>query len=118
MSYAEVLFLQAEAAERGWIAGSAATLYQQGSPPPCRRSASRRQPSPHTSHSPRVQYKGGQAGLRQIWLQKWIALYGNGPEAFAEWRRTGTPNLDRPGPDALNDGRIPVVCSTRRSSTA
>jgi hypothetical protein len=34
-------------------------------------------------------------------------LYGNGPEAYAEWRRTGIPHLAA-GPDALNDGMIPV----------
>jgi hypothetical protein len=54
-----------------------------------------------------VAWAGGQAGLEQIWLQKWIALFGNGPEAYAEWRRTGIPGLVA-GPDALNDGRIPV----------
>jgi hypothetical protein len=107
MSYAEVLFLQAEAAERGWIAGSAATLYQQGI------TAAMSQIGVPTASitaylaQPAVAYAGGQAGLRQIWLQKWITLYGNGPEAYAEFRRTGTPNLVA-GPDALNDRRIPV----------
>ena len=56
---------------------------------------------------PRVQYQGGQAGLEQIWLQKWVSLFGNGPEAYAEWRRTGIPRLQA-GPDALNGGLIPV----------
>src|SRR5690606_22697577 len=56
---------------------------------------------------PRVQYQGGEAGLRQILLQKWIALFGNGPEAYAEWRRTGVPQL-MPGPDAINDNLIPL----------
>jgi hypothetical protein len=56
---------------------------------------------------PAVQYAGGAAGLRQIALQKWIALFGNGPEAYAEWRRTGVPQLVA-GPDAINGSRIPV----------
>jgi hypothetical protein len=107
MAYSEVLFLQAEAAERGWMGGSAADLYRQAI------TAAMSQvgvtPGDITTYlaQPIVQYQGGQQGLRQIWLQKWIALYGNGPEAYAEWRRTGVPEL-RPGPDALNDGRVPV----------
>ena len=56
---------------------------------------------------PRVQYQGGQPGLNQIWLQKWVSLFGNGPEAYAEWRRTGVPSLQA-GPDAINEGMIPV----------
>jgi len=107
MSYAEVLFLRAEAAERGWAAGSAGDLYAQAitaamtelDVPAGDISAYLAQPS--------VQYKGGQAGLNQIYLQKWISLFGNGPEAYAEWRRTGVPTL-QPGPDAINDGLIPV----------
>jgi hypothetical protein len=48
-------------------------------------------------------------GARQIATQKWIALYGNGTEAFAEVRRTGHPQLT-PGPFALNvnGGEIPA----------
>jgi hypothetical protein len=107
MAYSEVLFLQAEAAERGWISGSSATLYQQGITAAMSQIGIAQAAITAYLAQPAVQYKGGQAGLQQIWLQKWIALYGNGPEAYAEWRRTGTPNLVA-GPDALNDGRIPV----------
>lgn len=103
MSYAEVLFLQAEAAARGWIPGDAATLYrqaitasmQQHGVPQAQITAYLAQPS--------VAYDG----IPSIGVQKWIALYGNGPEAYAEWRRLGYPVLTA-GPDALNDGRIPV----------
>lgn len=103
MTYAEVLFLQAEAAERGWTQGNAAALYRQAI----------------TAHMQQVGVPQGQidaylaqptvayAGLPSIGVQKWIALFGNGPEAYAEWRRTGYPTLTA-GPDALNDGRIPV----------
>lgn len=103
MTYAEVLFLQAEAAERGWIPGDAAALYRQAI----------------TAHMLQLGVTQGQvdtylarpgtayAGLRSIGVQKWIALYGNSPEAYAEWRRTGHPNLVA-GVDALNDRRIPV----------
>lgn len=111
MTYAEVLFLQAEAAQRGWIAGDPAALYQ---------AAIRAHMTQFNIANdaftdiaadaidaylaqPRVQY----AGLQSIALQKWIALYGNGPEAWAEWRRLDGPALT-PGRDALNEKRIPV----------
>src|SRR5690606_27249784 len=54
-----------------------------------------------------IAYQGGQAGLEQIWTQKWIALFGQGPEAYAEWRRTATPVLPI-GPDAENNRQIPL----------
>jgi hypothetical protein len=107
MTYAEVLFLQAEAAERGWITGDAAALYRDAI------RASMQQYGIATGAidtylaQAKVQYAGGAAGLRQIALQKWIALYGNSVEAYAEWRRTGYPQLEA-GPDALNDGLIPI----------
>lgn len=103
MTYAEVLFLQAEAAERGWISGDAAALYRAAITAHMQMLGVSSTAIATYLAQPRVAY----AGLPSIGLQKWIALYGNGPEAWAEWRRTGYPNL-RAGPDALNDGRIPV----------
>jgi len=50
--------------------------------------------------NPSVAYQGGTAGLRQIALQKWIALYTDGVEAWAEWRRTCVPATVKPGPAA------------------
>jgi hypothetical protein len=110
MTYAEVLFLQAEAVERGWIPGNAAELYRQAI-----RAAMEQFNRPGDAFTdiptaaidaylaqPKVAY----AGIPSIGLQKWIALYGNGPEAYAEWRRIGYPML-RPGPNAANDGLIP-----------
>ena len=48
-----------------------------------------------------VAYSGSQAEkLEKIATQKWLALFFNGTEAWAEWRRTGIPDL-QPGPDAL-----------------
>ena len=48
-------------------------------------------------------------GEELIAVQKWIALYSNGMEAYSEVRRTGYPQL-KPGPHALNvnDGKIPA----------
>lgn len=107
MSYAELLFLQAEAAERDWIAADAATLYEAGIRAAMEFNGIVEADIADYLAQAEVAYQGDAAGLQQIGLQKWIALFGNGPEAYAEWRRTGYPNL-QPGPDALNDGNIPL----------
>ncbi|HEY0971045.1 MAG TPA: SusD/RagB family nutrient-binding outer membrane lipoprotein [Gemmatimonadales bacterium] len=107
MTYAEVLFLQAEAAERGWITADAATLYRDAIRASMELMGVTKANIDAYLEQPRVQYQGGAEGLRQIGLQKWLALYGNSVEAYAEWRRTGFPALTA-GPDALNDKRIPV----------
>lgn len=44
-----------------------------------------------------VQFVGTQEQkLEKIIIQKWIALYPNGQEAWSEWRRTGYPKLHTP----------------------
>jgi hypothetical protein len=50
-----------------------------------------------------IVYAGGTPGLRQIALQRWIGLYTDGVEAWAEWRRTCIPATVKPGPDAIED---------------
>ena len=107
MSYAELLLLQAEAAERGWIGGSAAALYEAGIRASMEFNGVDEADIVAYLAQPRIAYQGGAAGLEQIAFQKWLALFGNGTEAYAEWRRTGVPALT-PGPDAINDGLIPV----------
>jgi len=110
MTYAEVLFLQAEAASRGWIGGDAAALYAAGIRANMTQYSSSKAPTSAEIDAylaqPRVQYAGGAAGLAQIQLQQWIGLYMNGSEAWAHWRRTGVPSL-KAGPD-LTLSRIPV----------
>ena len=106
MSYAEVLFLQAEAAWRGWTAGAPATLYSEA----IRANMNQYDPvGPSDTEiddylaQPVVAYDGT---LEQILLQKWIALWMNGPEAWSDNRRTDLPALV-PGPDMFLS-RIPV----------
>ncbi len=103
MTYAEVSFILAEAAERGWIAGSAAALYEQG----IRASMAQWGVADATAinnylANSAIAYAGGTAGLRQIALQRWIALYTDGVQAWAEWRRTCVPETLKPGPDAVS----------------
>jgi hypothetical protein len=109
MTYAEVLFLRAEAVQRGWIAGDAGELYRQGITAAMTQFAGADGPTPGEIAAylaqPRVAYNPA-TGLQQIHLQLWIALYMNENEAFAHWRRTGVPQLT-PGPDLIVS-RIPV----------
>ena len=102
MTYAEVSFILAEAAERGWIAGSAAAYYNQG----IQASMAQWGVTDATAITaflarPGITYTPGTAGLRQIALQKWIALYSDGVEAWSEWRRTCVPETVKPGPAAV-----------------
>jgi hypothetical protein len=102
MTYAEVSFLKAEAAERGWITGSAAAFYAEG----IRASMEQWGVTDAAAITaflarPAIVYTPGATGLAQIATQKWVALYSNGPQAWAEWRRTCAPATVKPGPDAL-----------------
>lgn len=89
MSYAELLFLQAEAAARGWIAADAASLYQQG----IRASLAQHGITGAAADAYLAQPGAAYNGRPSIGLQKWIALFMNGPEAWAEVRRTNYPAL-------------------------
>lgn len=96
--YAEVLFLRAEAAQRGWNAGGTAeALYEAA----VRASMSQYgiSESAASDFLARPENSFGAAGnkLELIATQKWVALFGQGTEAYAEWRRTGHPHLV-PGP--------------------
>jgi hypothetical protein len=103
MTYAEVAFIQAEAAQRG-IGGltpaQAAGFYTAGI------TASMSQWGVTTAAintylaQPGVAYAGGTAGLVQIAQQKWLALFTDGGQAWAEWRRTCQPATVKPGVDA------------------
>jgi hypothetical protein len=100
MTYAEVEFLLAEAAERGWtVPGTAASHYAAGI------QASMDQwgvtdAAAIATYMANVAYTPGAAGLKQIAIQKWIALFTDGGTAWAEWRRTCQPNTIKPGPNA------------------
>jgi hypothetical protein len=107
MTYSEVLFLEAEAAARGWIAGSAAGLYMDAIEANMKQyddfgvGPTDAQITAYLAQ-PRVAY----AGINSIHLQKWISLYMTGPEAWADVRRTDVPHLEK-GPD-LFISMIPV----------
>lgn len=104
MSYAELLFIKAEFAYNGiTAAGTTATLYNNAIT------------ASHEQHKLTVApaylaantLKDGAAGYTQLMEQKWIALYGQGLEAWAEYRRTGIPVLTPPALNT-NNGVVPT----------
>jgi len=106
ISYAEVLFDRAEAAARGFTAENAADLYKQAI------TASLTQYGITTTAAaaylalPSVQYDASNY-KRSIGEQKWIALFGQGLEAFAEWRRLDYPQL-QPAVAGTLSGKMPL----------
>ena len=94
MTYSEVLFLQAEAAARGWIGGDPATLYTaaiQASMDQYDAQGVGPTDAEITTYlaQPAVLY----TGMNDIYLQKWISLWMNAAEAWAHVRRTDVPDL-------------------------
>jgi hypothetical protein len=107
ITYSEVLFLQAEAAARGWISGDPAALYMEA----IRANMNQYDdqgvgPTDAEIDAYLAQPEVAYAGLNSIYLQKWISLYMNGSETWSEWRRVGVPYMT-PGP-ALMLPRIPI----------
>lgn len=104
MTYAEVAFIRAEAAARGlggltpaqaagfYAAGITASMSQWGV-----------SGTPVTTYlaQPSVVLAAGTPGLTQIAREKWLALFTDGGQAWAEWRRTCVPATVKPGPNAL-----------------
>lgn len=110
-SYAEVLFLAAEAAQRGWIQEDPAALYMAGIRASLAEYQGMAANAPTDAEieaylaQPRVQYNAA-TGMEQIQFQKWLALYLAGHEAWSNWRRIDMPELI-PGPD-LSIARVPI----------
>jgi len=93
ITLSELHFAMAEAAERGWINGDAETYYLDAI------EASWNQWDVYEAGNfqnyvtnAEVAYDSGN-WMEKIGTQKWVALYPNGYEAWAEWRRLGYPEL-------------------------
>lgn len=119
MTAAESYFLRAEGALRGWnMGGTADQFYKQGiaasfaentvSADAAIYAASTATPIAFTDNSGQsgnnasapstvsIAYNTGdnfETNLERIITQKWIAMYPDGPEGWAEFRRTGYPKL-------------------------
>ncbi|MBO9657256.1 MAG: SusD/RagB family nutrient-binding outer membrane lipoprotein [Chitinophagaceae bacterium] len=101
MTWAEVLLLKAEAAQKGYSSENAGDLYNAGIKASFEYWGAPFQTS-YLEH-PSVKFDGQ---LPKIYLQKFFALFFTGMEAWSEYRRTGYPLLV-PGPTNVNNGKIP-----------
>lgn len=106
-SYAEVLFNLAEAAARGYISGNAEDYYKQAVKVSFEQFGISDEGliSAYLTQSS-VQYDAAN-WKKSIGEQKWIAFFGQGLDAFAEWRRLDFPQLTA-GPANVLNGNIPV----------
>ncbi|UGU15176.1 SusD/RagB family nutrient-binding outer membrane lipoprotein [Sinomicrobium kalidii] len=96
VTYAQVRFAMAEAAERGWIGGDAATYYNQAVEASVEQWTGSTEEVADFLTQPGIAFEPGNA-MKMIGTQRWVHLYMFGYEAWAEWRRTGYPdNLVEP----------------------
>lgn len=97
VTYAQTQLLLAEAAQRGWTTGSVADFYNAGVTAHMKQLGdydatslvSDANVSAYLQSNPYVAAKG----LELINTQYWIASFLNGPEVFANFRRSGFPVL-------------------------
>lgn len=106
MSYAEMLFLGAEAAERGWAVGSTAeALYQAGITASMEEfGISAADIATYLGQASVGYTTGTYRGMDAIQVQKWMAMFMAGPEAFSGMRRIGwdwTTDAGTTGTDLL-----------------
>ncbi len=98
---AQTKFAMAEAALRGWSVGSdTATLFAEAI------TASMEYWDVDNADITDYLSSHTSATLEDIAYEKWVALYLNGPEAWAEWRRLDAPTLIPS--EYAGDPRIPV----------
>ena len=102
MPYAEVEFIKAEAAQRGYTTADARTHYERG----VRASIEQWGATVPTTYfqNVAVAYDGT---LERILLQKYYALFFVDYQQWFEYRRTGLPTLPK-GQDLQNGGVMPV----------
>ncbi|MGF7215555.1 hypothetical protein GGR92_001695 [Spirosoma lacussanchae] len=102
MTFAELNLILAEAAQDGDISGSAQSYFERGI------TASFDQYGLKVSDA--YLKTVGAVSKEKIMEQKWIALFGQGLEAWTEYRRTGLPVLPAKDPRAVfeNDGVLPT----------
>ncbi|HSI77460.1 MAG TPA: SusD/RagB family nutrient-binding outer membrane lipoprotein [Lunatimonas sp.] len=102
MTYSELMFILAEAAFDGDITGDASEYFERAV------AASFEQNGVEMPHD--YISSLGTLDKESIMTQKWIALFGQGVEAWTEYRRTGFPVMPSPNPSAIfsNDGVLPT----------
>ncbi|WP_083919483.1 SusD/RagB family nutrient-binding outer membrane lipoprotein [Pontibacter roseus] len=106
MTHAEVMFILAEAAQRGWNVGmTAQEAYNAGIRSSMELNGLTGAAVEAYLLQPSVNFATQTNKLEAISVQKWIALFGNGIEAFTEYRRTGFPSTIKEVPASFFPGR-------------
>lgn len=109
-NYAQVLFMEAEAAKIGYTAGGdaeAQTKYNAAIKASWEQYGVFSQAAYDTYISlPAVAYTPA-TGYQKIMTEKWVHMYLNSWEAWNDWRRTGFPVLTA-APDAVDSRGIPL----------
>ncbi|WP_316803099.1 SusD/RagB family nutrient-binding outer membrane lipoprotein [Pedobacter nototheniae] len=105
LSYSESLFDRAEAAARGFTTESAPDLYNQAITVSLQYYGVASADIQTYLAQTAVQYNAANY-RKSIGEQKWISLFGQGLEAFAEWRRLDYPQL-QPAAEGVLGGKIP-----------
>jgi hypothetical protein len=111
MTFAEVKFLLAEAALRGWGTSGAQQHYEEGIEAAMKHLTL--YGAPEIADADIQTYLGSlpdrDPTLEEVIEQKWIALFLNGYESWAELRRTGFPDEIEPVnyPGNITGGQIP-----------
>jgi hypothetical protein len=107
LGYAELQFILAEAVQRGWTSGTAATYYAAGIRASMQFYGIEEASINQYLSQNTVQLTSANA-LQQILTQKYIASFMNsGWQPFFEQRRTGIPVFDVSGAGMLNNKVIP-----------
>lgn len=91
VTYAQALFAQAEAAQRGWISGSAEDYYNQAIEASLLQWTGSTDSVESFLTQPEIAFDPERA-MEQIATQRYVHLFMHGYEAWAEWRRTGYPD--------------------------
>lgn len=108
VTYAQTQLLLAEAAQRGWVSGSAADYYARGIRANLEQMASYGSAIPEASIKAYLDAHPYDAakGLDLINTQYWVASFLDGNEAWANFRRSGYPALKKnpyPGSEVKGD---------------
>lgn len=108
MTYAEVLFFKSEAIARGIVTGDAKTEYENAIQASMAQYGLSAAAAATYIAQPNVAYNASNY-KQSIGNQKWIALFGQGVEAWSEWRRLDYPRLSVvASPSGAASGKIPV----------
>ncbi len=102
LTYPELLFIKAEAAFDGDIQGDPTALLEEA----ISASFSQHGLTMPADYMSRI----GAVSKETIMTQKWLALFGQGVEAWIEYRRTGYPVMPTPHPSSVfsNEGVLPT----------